>query len=43
MTFADYLLHVFYLFDTELEALNLTPRALRPRGPTPALCDSERC
>jgi hypothetical protein len=41
MTFDDYLLHVFYLFDTELEALNLTPRALRPRGPAPALCDSE--
>lgn len=41
MTFDDYLLHLFYLFDTELEALNLTPRALRLRGPAPALCDSE--
>lgn len=41
MTFDDYLLHLFYLFDAELEALNLTPRALRSRGPTPALCDSE--
>lgn len=41
MSFDDYLLHVFYRIDTELEALKLTPRALRSRGPEPALCDSE--
>lgn len=41
MSFEDYLLHVFYLIDTELEALNLTPRALRSRGPVPRLYDSE--
>jgi hypothetical protein len=39
MTVTDYLLHVFYLIDTELKALNL-PR-LRQRGPEPALADSE--
>jgi hypothetical protein len=39
MTYEDYLLHVFYLIDSELEALNL-PR-LRRRGPAPPLHDSE--
>jgi hypothetical protein len=39
MTFCDYLLHLFYLIDTELEALGL-PR-LRERGPRPTLADSE--
>lgn len=39
MTVTDYLLHVFYLIDTELKALNL-PR-LRQRGPAPTLADSE--
>jgi hypothetical protein len=42
MTFADYLLHLFYLIDTELEAMKATvlPR-LRSRGPQPTLHDSE--
>jgi hypothetical protein len=39
MTVTDYLLHVFYLIDTEIEAMNL-PR-LRRRGPRPTLSDSE--
>ena len=39
MTFNDYLLHLFYLIDSELEAMNL-PR-LRSRGPEPTLHDSE--
>ena len=39
MTFIDFLLHLFYLVDTELKALNL-PR-LRRRGPAPTLDDSE--
>jgi hypothetical protein len=39
MTYEDYLLHAFYLIDSELEALNL-PR-LRHRGPSPKLHDSE--
>jgi hypothetical protein len=39
MTYKDYLLHVFYLIDTELKALNL-PK-LRQRGPAPKLHDSE--
>jgi hypothetical protein len=39
MTFADYLLELFYLIDTEYKALNL-PR-LRRRGPQPRLGDSE--
>ena len=39
MTVTDYLLHVFYLVDTELKALNL-PK-LRTRGPEPTLSDSE--
>jgi len=39
MTFADYLLHLFYLVDTEYKALNLG--RLRRRGPRPALGDSE--
>jgi hypothetical protein len=39
MTFDDYLLHLFYLVDTQLEALKL-PR-LRRRGPGPVLHDSE--
>lgn len=39
MTFDDYLLHLFYLVDTEFEALNLG--RLRRRGPAPALCDRE--
>ncbi len=38
-TFADYLLHLFYLIDTEFEALDL-PR-LRQRGPEPARSDAE--
>lgn len=45
MTFEDYLLHLFYLIDTELEALKaeagLLPPRLRRRGPAPALHDSE--
>src|SRR5206468_6303118 len=43
MTFDDYLLHLFYLVDTQLEALKLElslPR-LRSRGPRPELHDSE--
>jgi hypothetical protein len=39
MTFADYLLHLFYLVDTEFEPLHLG--RLRRRGPAPALHDSE--
>lgn len=39
MTFDDYLLHLFYLVDTQLKALNL-PK-LRSRGPAPKLADSE--
>jgi hypothetical protein len=39
MTYEDYLLHAYYLIDTELKALHL-PR-LRQRGPAPKLCDSE--
>src|SRR5438874_1187028 len=39
MTFADYLLELFYLIDTEYKALNL-PK-LRKRGPEPRLHDSE--
>ena len=39
MTVTDYLLHVFYLIDSELEAMKL-PR-LRRRGPNPVLADSE--
>jgi hypothetical protein len=39
MTFDDYLLHLFYLVDTEYEALNLG--RLRQRGPPPAPRDSE--
>ena len=39
MTFGDYLLHLFYLVDSELEAMNL-PR-LRGRGPDTKLHDSE--
>jgi hypothetical protein len=39
MTYEDYLLHLFYLIDDELKALNL-PR-LRQRGPQPRLHDSE--
>jgi hypothetical protein len=38
MTFVDYLTELFYLIDTELEALNLR---LRTRGPAPRLHDSE--
>ena len=43
MTFEDYLLHLFYLVDSELEALKreLGRPRLRPRGPEPALHDSE--
>ena len=40
MTVTDYLLHVFYLIDTECEALNLR-RLIRTRGPQPTLSDSE--
>jgi hypothetical protein len=39
MTVTDYLLHVFYLIDSEIKAMNL-PR-LRQRGPRPRLSDSE--
>lgn len=39
MTFDEFLLRLFYLIDTETEALNL-PR-LRQRGPRPTLHDSE--
>lgn len=39
MAFEDYLLHLFYLIDSELKALNLPP--LRRRGPDPRLHDSE--
>jgi len=39
MTVTDYLLHLFYLIDSEIQALNLPP--LRTRGPRPTLCDSE--
>ena len=39
MTVTDYLLHLFYLVDTEIQALNLPP--LRTRGPRPTLADSE--
>ncbi len=35
MTFADYLLHLFYLVDSKYEALDLG--RLRRRGPRPAL------
>ncbi len=38
MTYEDYLLHLFYLIDSELKALNLP---LRRRGPDPRLHDSE--
>lgn len=38
MTVTDYLLHLFYLIDTEIKAMNLR---LRQRGPQPKLCDSE--
>ncbi len=41
MTFDDYLLELFYLIDSELEAMNLSPRQLRQRGPEPRLHDSE--
>lgn len=40
MTFEDYLLHLFYLVDTELASLDL-PQPLRSRGPAPTLADSE--
>jgi hypothetical protein len=39
MTFEDYLLQLFYLIDSELEAMNLPP--LRSRGSDPTLHDSE--
>jgi hypothetical protein len=39
MTVTDYLLHLFYLIDTEIQALNLPP--LRTRGPHPMRADSE--
>jgi hypothetical protein len=43
MTFEDYLLHLFYLVDSELEALKseLNLPRLRARGPEPVLHDSE--
>jgi hypothetical protein len=43
MTFDDFLLHLFYLIDTELEALTSEAgiRRLRQRGPNPKLADSE--
>jgi hypothetical protein len=39
MTYEDYLLHLFYLIDSQIQALNLPP--LRRRGPRPRLADSE--
>lgn len=39
MTYEDYLLYLFYLIDSELNTLNLSP--LRRRGPQPRLADSE--
>src|SRR5438270_8514920 len=39
MTVTDYLLHVFYLIDTQIQAMHLPP--LRHRGPKPTLSDSE--
>src|SRR5438105_10509265 len=39
MSVTDYLLHLFYLIDTEIQAMNLPP--LRTRGPQPMLADSE--
>jgi len=39
MTVTDYLLHLFYRIDTELQALHLPP--LRQRGPRPVLSDAE--
>jgi hypothetical protein len=39
MLVTDYLLHLFYLVDTQLKALNL--QRLRRRGPQPKLADSE--
>src|SRR5436190_2061739 len=39
MTFNDFLLHLFYLVDSELAAMNLSP--LRQRGHRPSLHDSE--
>jgi hypothetical protein len=41
MTFEDYLLHLFYLVDTELEALKGEAGRVRARGPAPVLADSE--
>ena len=47
MTVTDYLLHVFYLIDTELETLNRSSWSLseqpplRRRGPQPTVADSE--
>src|SRR3954469_12254064 len=43
MTMEDYLLHLFYLIDTELEALKAGEgrSRLRARGPEPKLHDSE--
>ncbi|MGE5608536.1 MAG: IS982 family transposase [Bacillota bacterium] len=42
MTFEDYLLYLFYLIDTELEAMKTTELPqLRSRGPRPLLYDSE--
>jgi hypothetical protein len=38
MTVTDYLLHLFYLIDTEIKGMNLH---LRQRGPQPRLWDSE--
>src|SRR3954447_7457317 len=43
MTIGDYLLRLFYLIDTELEALKAAGRlpSVRTRGPAPKLHDSE--
>ena len=42
MTFNDFLLELFYLIDTELEAMKTTDLpTLRSRGPRPSLHDSE--
>jgi len=39
MTFADYLLHLYYLIDSELNSMDLPQ--IRSRGPAPKLADSE--
>ena len=41
MTFDDFLLHVFCLIDSEVEAMESAMPRLRSRGPRPVLHDSE--